>query len=51
MDPCHAKNIRNDSVLGDLFSDACGNVGAIFNCLVLCSITGYYYYYINNIDI
>eukprot|EP00009_Paramoeba_aestuarina_P008537 CAMPEP_0201517192 /NCGR_PEP_ID=MMETSP0161_2-20130828/8356_1 /ASSEMBLY_ACC=CAM_ASM_000251 /TAXON_ID=180227 /ORGANISM="Neoparamoeba aestuarina, Strain SoJaBio B1-5/56/2" /LENGTH=486 /DNA_ID=CAMNT_0047914613 /DNA_START=38 /DNA_END=1498 /DNA_ORIENTATION=+ len=40
MDPCHAKNIRNDSVLGDLFSDACGNVGTIFNCLVLCTITG-----------
>ena len=40
MDSCHANNIRNDSVLGDLFSDACGNVGAIFNCLVLCSITG-----------
>ena len=40
MDNCHAKNVRNVSVLGDLFSDACGNVGAIFNALVLCQITG-----------
>eukprot|EP00211_Chloroparvula_japonica_P002175 CAMPEP_0119126390 /NCGR_PEP_ID=MMETSP1310-20130426/5334_1 /TAXON_ID=464262 /ORGANISM="Genus nov. species nov., Strain RCC2339" /LENGTH=470 /DNA_ID=CAMNT_0007116549 /DNA_START=138 /DNA_END=1547 /DNA_ORIENTATION=- len=40
MDRIHGILIRNRSVLSDLFSDACGNVGTVFCTLTLCRIVG-----------
>lgn len=36
----HARNIRNDGPLGEMFQYCCSNVGIVFTSLTLCSIMG-----------
>lgn len=36
----HARNIRNDGPLGEVFQYCCSNVGIVFTSLTLCSIMG-----------
>lgn len=40
IDGKHAKNIRNDSPLGELFDHACDNIGAVFQVLTICNVLG-----------
>ena len=40
LDGLHAYNIRNQSILGEIFSESCGNIGSVFSTLSLCKIAG-----------